>query len=360
MIFVSYEGSGPKLSQAVVAELMEIYVGEYVQMNRARGAHEFLVRQTEDLYAKLAGTEQGLCDLKSGVNRTTRETVADVAPVVSPEQRREELGEQLGIVERALLQALAEEAALQARTAKLKETLAGLPETQVTAKVTGLHPASAGMRASLYDLELKEQELLANSREDFFEVQEIQRQIDRAKAILQEQPLRTESTEGPNRRYEEVQTMLHQDEPALVAVQARIVELRRQQDLVGNQLRDFNDRDLQLRRLEREYELQDANYRKYVANLEQSRIDQALEDARISSIQIVQPATLEIEPVRPRPLLNLAVGLVLGVFGGVGVAFLSEYLRQTLRTPEEIERELDLRVLASIPKLTRQELAIHA
>jgi len=210
----------------------------------------------------------------------------------------------------------------------------------------------------LYGLQLKEKQLAADSKEDFFEVKQVREQIDRAKAILDEMPLLTETTEGRSRAYDEEYLALLQEEPVLAALQAKTKRLEEQRGELADQLRCFNDQDLRFRRLEREVELQDANYRQYVANLEQARIDQALEDERISSISIVQPASLEIDPVSPRPLLNLAVGLVLGVFGGVGVAFLTEYLSRCLRTPEDVERDLELKVLASVPKLKRQELAI--
>ncbi|MGG1573173.1 YveK family protein [Fictibacillus sp. NRS-1165] len=56
-------------------------------------------------------------------------------------------------------------------------------------------------------------------------------------------------------------------------------------------------------------------------------------------------------PVKPRPLLNIAIALVFGLMAGVGLAFLLEYLDNTLKTEQEIETLLELPVLASIPKI---------
>jgi uncharacterized protein involved in exopolysaccharide biosynthesis len=338
VIVVAYEGESPELSQVIVAELMDIYVGQHAQLNRPRGAHEFLARQTKDLYAILTQTEQELL---------LRKKEADV---VSPSHWREELTEQMGVVDRALLETSAEEVASEARIAALQEKLAGLPDTEVTAKHTGPDRALAGMREELYRLEMREQRLLADSTEDFFELQQIRNQKERARAILDGLPPLTEETEGPSRRYQEVHLALLQEEPVLAALQAKTKRLRQQRAELADQLRTFNDRDLQIRRLEREVDLQDAKYRQYVANLEQARIDQALEDERISSISIVQPASFEIEPVRPRKLLNLAIGLMLGVFGGVGVAFLSEYVSDSLRTPGGVKRDSEPEVPGSVPQ----------
>lgn len=327
VILVSFDASSPELSRTIVAKLMDIYVGEHVRINRVRGARDFLAQQTQDLNAKLADTERRLLDLKNENG------------IVSPTYEREELSERMGSIDRALSEAAADAAAAEARIRVLNDQLAELPDREITATSTGPNKALAGMREQLYHVEMKEQELLADSTEDFFELQQIRDQKDRAKAILDEMPLVTEETEGPSHRYEQVHLALLQGEPALAAFHAKIQRLQQQRDELAEELRKFNEQDLQINRLEREVELQGNAYRQYVANLEQARIDQALEDARISSITIVQPASFEMKPIRPRKLVNLAVGLMLGVFGGIGLAFLAEYVRSSGKNAGQVERE---------------------
>ena len=48
-------------------------------------------------------------------------------------------------------------------------------------------------------------------------------------------------------------------------------------------------------------------------------------------------------------LLNLALGLFLGAFGGLGVAFLSENLDHSFKAPDDVDKYLDLPVLVTIP-----------
>ena len=71
---------------------------------------------------------------------------------------------------------------------------------------------------------------------------------------------------------------------------------------------------------------------------------------KISNISVVQPATYPVKPVRPKKLLNIALGFFLGIFGGIGLAFISEYMDHTFRKPEDITHKLDLPILATIPK----------
>ena len=56
-------------------------------------------------------------------------------------------------------------------------------------------------------------------------------------------------------------------------------------------------------------------------------------------------------PIKPQPLLNVAIAMVVGLMLGVGVAFLLEYLDNTLKTEQDIEQTLGLPVLGAIPMI---------
>jgi capsular polysaccharide biosynthesis protein len=55
-----------------------------------------------------------------------------------------------------------------------------------------------------------------------------------------------------------------------------------------------------------------------------------------------------VEPVRPRKLLNITLGLILGALAGLGIAFVTEFSAQGLSTPGSVERLLGLPVLTTI------------
>ena len=50
-------------------------------------------------------------------------------------------------------------------------------------------------------------------------------------------------------------------------------------------------------------------------------------------------------PVKPQPLLNIAIALVVGFMAGVGLAFLLEYFDNTIKNEQDIEKVLGLPVL---------------
>lgn len=61
-------------------------------------------------------------------------------------------------------------------------------------------------------------------------------------------------------------------------------------------------------------------------------------------------------PVAPKPLLNIAIAIVLGGMIGVGLAFLLEYMDNTVKTEEDIENKLGLPVLGTIPHIDEEDL----
>ena len=53
-------------------------------------------------------------------------------------------------------------------------------------------------------------------------------------------------------------------------------------------------------------------------------------------------------PVKPQPVLNMAIAFVVGLMAGVGLAFLLEFLDNTVKTEQDIEKLLGLPVLGTV------------
>ncbi|WP_099361180.1 YveK family protein [Fredinandcohnia onubensis] len=70
----------------------------------------------------------------------------------------------------------------------------------------------------------------------------------------------------------------------------------------------------------------------------------------VDNVQVLSPAVVaeNQSPVKPQPVLNMAIGLVVGLMLGVGLAFLLEYLDNTIKNEQDIEKLLELPVLGAI------------
>lgn len=69
------------------------------------------------------------------------------------------------------------------------------------------------------------------------------------------------------------------------------------------------------------------------------------------NIKIIEAVELPEKPVSPNKKMNIAIAFLLGLMVGVGLAFLLEFLDNTFKNKEQLERELDLPVLGSIPDM---------
>lgn len=72
---------------------------------------------------------------------------------------------------------------------------------------------------------------------------------------------------------------------------------------------------------------------------------------KVENVQVIDKAPIPYDPVSPRKFLNMSIGAVLGFMVGVFLTFLFEYLDNTVKTPEDIENNLKLSVLGTIPNI---------
>jgi polysaccharide biosynthesis transport protein len=99
--------------------------------------------------------------------------------------------------------------------------------------------------------------------------------------------------------------------------------------------------------LKREAEANKTLYEGLMTKLKETAISQGL---RSSNIRVVDPAMIPSTPARPARARNLALGFLVGLVGGIGLALLREYLDNTVKTPDDIETLARLPSLAVVPQ----------
>lgn len=79
----------------------------------------------------------------------------------------------------------------------------------------------------------------------------------------------------------------------------------------------------------------------------------------VDNVSILTQAQLgeDPSPIKPKPLMNMAIAFVVGLMAGVGLAFLLEYLDNTLKSEQDIEKVLGLPVLGAITTINMEEEA---
>lgn len=136
---------------------------------------------------------------------------------------------------------------------------------------------------------------------------------------------------------------------------AQLRSLRRQEAEINSELDTVKGELLEKQRLQESYadlKLDEDRARKLYANLGEREAEVDLQArSRLNDVRIVDPAVPPRKPATPNIPLNLAVGLLLGVGGGLGIALVRERFNDTIQHPSDVERHLDLPMLAVLPTL---------
>jgi succinoglycan biosynthesis transport protein ExoP len=66
-------------------------------------------------------------------------------------------------------------------------------------------------------------------------------------------------------------------------------------------------------------------------------------------IRIAEIAQVPLAPIKPNKKRNVLVSIVIGLLGGIGIAFFREYMDQTIHTEEDVQKYYGLPVLTVVP-----------
>ena len=69
------------------------------------------------------------------------------------------------------------------------------------------------------------------------------------------------------------------------------------------------------------------------------------------NVKVIETAKIPENPAGPNTKMNIAIAFILGVVISIGIVFLMEYLDNTFKTKDQLEKELDIPVLGTIPKM---------
>jgi len=122
--------------------------------------------------------------------------------------------------------------------------------------------------------------------------------------------------------------------------------LRAQMNSTRSEALQLNEKFIQYSALKREV---DAGRQLYDALLLKLKEQSINEESQPVNLWIVEHAQIPGVPARPLKGVNLLVGLFLGLFGGIGLAFFLEYLDNKIKDPDETEKLLGAPVLSIVP-----------
>jgi polysaccharide biosynthesis transport protein len=356
VIRILFKHPDPEVVQPVLRAVIDNYLKRHLEIHRAGGMlGDFLTQETDQLRSRLVQTED---ELRKARNK---------AGVVSMEETKKSYAAQITRLRESIFNAeaeYAERAALLAERAKRftppsTETAAPLePAKPVTPSIAEIEDyKNLGNRLNL--LQTKEQQLLVQFTEGNDRVKEVRAQIAEVEPLKREleekYPVFIEGR--PTANGVPAKAVASDIDPLsevarLPALAAKIKALTAQLDQVKAEVTGIDQMELTILELTRRKELEEANYRFYAASLEQSRISEALGAGKVSNISQIQlPSPPKVDSGKTaKKVAGIAAG---GIIVGLAWALLIEfYLDRSVRTPNDVEKTLGLRLFLSIPNQT--------
>ncbi len=135
-------------------------------------------------------------------------------------------------------------------------------------------------------------------------------------------------------------------------VETDIQQTQEQINSLQSQSTLTNEQQLELSRAQTALRQFETTYSALLNSLEQLRLTEA---RTMDNIAITTPARLPDAPIRPRTLTNTLLAAVVGAMLALGLAFLVEYLDDTVHDSEQVRALLGLPTLGAILRLPSRE-----
>ena len=134
--------------------------------------------------------------------------------------------------------------------------------------------------------------------------------------------------------------------PALLALRDKLRRLDGERDSLGARLKALPEAELESARLLRDVKVASELY---LALLNRSEELKVVKEGTLGNVRILDAALHPVKPVSPKRGQIVALALLLGLLGGVGLAFARRSLDQGVEDPDQIERASGIPVFVSVP-----------
>jgi capsular exopolysaccharide synthesis family protein len=323
LIQIAFSSASPELAARVTNSFADNFINSNLERRYQSTAYarQFLERQIAKTKAELENSERQFVAYAQAHNiiNTAGGDDAKGSDVTSLQ------GQSLV----ALNQALAE-----AQTRRIAAEEAYRNEMRV-GNTAGVNLSTAPLRTERAQLESQYQEKLASFKPEYPEMQRMRARID----ALDQQIRRESSTVASG----QVNTLLSQYRAAAAAermIQGRVNALK-------GQVLGIREDSIQYNILQRNVDAARSMYDSLLDRYKQVGVAGGVGSNNVS---VVDRAEVPGGPYKPNLMLNLLIGLGLGLLGGIGAALALEFLNDTVKTPDDVRDKLKLASLGVIPK----------
>jgi polysaccharide biosynthesis transport protein len=314
LVQVRFTSLNPSFSK----ELANAHATTFIRAN-IQGRFEETVEARQFLEAKLVELKAALEKSEAELNQF-RKTHA----IVALEQGQNLMMERLNALNTDLVQARSKRIELESMVQAIQKR-----DNQALSQVID-NPPIQKIKDQISALELTRGRLATTFKSTHPEVIELQEQIDEAKDRMDQEVRR-------------VVRSITLDYNVAKAKERRLTDAMEEQRRAAMDLRE---KAIEASILEREVEANQTLYANILKRTKETRLSQPV---ATSNVRVVDPAETPFRPDSAKGMITLLLSVLVGLLGGVGLAFLRHYLDNTLKTPEDIARVLRLPTLSMVP-----------
>jgi polysaccharide biosynthesis transport protein len=344
VVGIAVEDPDRDRAQNMANSLTAIYLDQNRRLNSAsaRKARQFVEAQMDGVKNELTRAEEAMKQYQE------RTRTVDIS-----EETKQEIVH-LAEMETAQKAAESEYKGLQASVNSLRGQLLNAPIHLQSSVVTQPNPVVGELEKQVAGLEVQKAGLLKEYAPGAAEVQEVEAQIGEARTrIGQEVKSQIGATSDTlNPVYQELMKQYAEAEAQRVAVHAKVAGLGQAVAMGEAGLRRLPSRALRLAQLTRNATMLDKTYALLNEKYQELKVSEA---AQLANARVVDLAMKPQRPIRPNKPMNMTLGFSFGLLLGLAIAFLQEHLDQSVKTPDQIEREFGLPTLGMLGDIRENE-----
>jgi polysaccharide chain length determinant protein (PEP-CTERM system associated) len=348
---LSYESPDPEKAKQVTNRLASLFIEQNLQAReqQAIGTKSFITAEAERLRKELEEQEVVVNKYRAA--------------------NRYELPDQLDTNLRSLEQLRRELEASNQRLSALQERKGILQKQVVESDILGLDllgglafGSGADTVSENVQMQMKKKELeslrqrYSNKHPDVVRVQkEIEALMADTKAPVYTKSDAETKTFSGNPLKQVLQTQITDIDAELQGIRAQNQGIRNQIGVLQARVDNSSIRGIELSKITRGYEITLKKYQDLLGKSMESELSENMEKKQKGEqFQILDPANFPLKPVRPNRQLIVLIGLLAGLAGGVGMAFLWDNLDTSFKQGTDLDTYVNVTLLATIPaSLTR-------
>jgi len=364
---ISFEGEEPKTVLMVTNKLVSLLIEENLRVRelQAGGTSQFINKELLMMEDRLKRKEQELRVFRErNMGQLPQQLDANLRILEQLQQQRRTVSEKIKAAEDRMI-------IFQGQLEQLKKLeprgdflpnqealntsrIRGDPVTQLNALKRELASMQTRLKQTHPDvIDLKKKIAMVESQVE-----------GKSKSSQEEEKITTKNLPPPGLDYEteRVYRQLTEQYDSALLEAKRLTEeekdMKEQMNLYQRRIEDTPKREQELVLLTRDYDLLKTNYQSLLDKNIHAQMAENLErKQKGEQFIILDPAVLPEKPIKPNRNKILLAGGLLGIALGFGLTWFRESLDQSFHTVSDLEEDLGIPVLATIPNLKKEKEA---